>query len=307
VKRINFRNNLDDPSLIREALALELMRRAGVPAPRYSFVWVSVNGDPGGVYTLVQQVDKKLLESYFGEDFGNLYQIERGGNLIYQDDDPAKHENFDRFYELKTNELTADKTDLTALMCVLALGDLQRDLPEILNVDDWLRMLAVNSWLANMDSYPGTADNLYLYNDAAGRFRPIPWDLNQAFGNYHGWSCDLTADELAGLDPFSPTCGGERPLVDRVLEVESFREMYRDHLQDLVDGILHPDEVQALIESLRWRIREKAHQDVLKEYSNEEFDAAFENDVPVGDNPVRVPGLRPFIQERDRVIRENLF
>ncbi|GAG10523.1 unnamed protein product, partial [marine sediment metagenome] len=54
VKRVNIRNNAGDPTLIREALALELMRRAGIPAPRYSFVWVSINGDPGGVYTLVQ-------------------------------------------------------------------------------------------------------------------------------------------------------------------------------------------------------------------------------------------------------------
>jgi spore coat protein CotH len=283
------------------------MRRAGVPAPRYSFVWVSVNGDPGGLYTLVQQVDKKLLESYFGEDFGNLYQIERGGNLVYQGDDPAQYDDFDRFYELKTNELTADKSDLIELMRVLDRGDPRRDLPEVLEVDDWLRMLAVNSWLANMDSYPGTADNLYLYHDASGRFSPIPWDLNQAFGNYHGPSCDLTADQLAELDPFAPTCGGRRPLVDRVLEVEAFREIYRGHLQELVDGALHPDEVAALIESLRRRIREKAHQDVLKEFSSQEFDAAFENDVPVGDNPVRVPGLRPFIQERDRIVRENLF
>ena len=306
VKRINFRNNADDPSLIREALALELMRRAGVPAPRYSFVWVSVNGDPGGIYTLVQQVDKKLLESYFGEDFGNLYQIERGGKLVYAGDDPEQYDDFDRFYELKTNELTADKSDLISLMRVLALGDTQRDLPDVLNVDAWLRMLAVNSWLSNMDSYPGTADNLYLYHGAAGRFRPIPWDLNQAFGNYHGWSCGLNTDELAGLDPFSPTCG-ERPLVDRVLEVEAFREIYRGQLQDLIDDVLQPDAVVEVMESMHGHIRERAHQDVLKGYSNEEFDAAFENDVPVGDNPVRVPGLRPFILERDRLIRENLF
>ena len=306
VKRINFRNNAGDPSLIREALALELMRRAGVPAPRHSFVWVSVNGDPGGVYTLVQQVDKKLLESYFGEDFGNLYQIERGGNLVYQGDEPGQYENFDRFYELKTNEVTADKSDLIELMRVLAQGDPGRDLPEVLDVDDWLRMLAVNSWLASMDSYPGTADNLYLYHNASGRFSPIPWDLNQAFGNYHGPSCDLTSDQLADLDPLAPTCGGLRPLVDRVLEVEAFREFYRGHLQELVDGVLHPDEVAALAESLRRRIREQAHQDVLKEFSNQEFDASFENDVPLGDNPVRVPGLRPFIQRRDQIVRENL-
>ncbi len=307
VKRINFRNNRGDPSQIREALALELMRRAGIPAPRYSFVWVSVNGNPGGVYTLVQQVDRKFLESYFGEDFGNLYKIERGGNLVYAGEDPALYDNFDRRYELKTNEPTADKSDLIRLMRVLSEGNPERDVPEALNVGAWLRVLAVNSWLAGMDSYPGTADNLFLYHDDAGRFRPIPWDLNEAFGNYHGSSCDLTTDELVGLDPFAPTCGGERPLVDRVLEVEAFRETYREHLRNMVDHVLHPDAVVAEMEAMHNHIREKAHEDVLKEYSNQDFDAAFEKDLPAGDNPIRVPGLRPFIQKRDRLVRENLF
>ena len=311
VKRINIRNNAGDPTLIREALALELMRRAGVPAPRYSFVWVSVNGDSGGVYTLVQQVDKRFLESNFVDDFGNLYQIERGGKLVYQGDDPTQYDNFDRLYELKTNELVADKSDLISLMRILAQGDAQRDLPGVLNVEAWLRLLAVNSWLANMDSYPGTVDNLYLYHDAAGRFRTIPWDLNEAFGNYDGGTCEHTADDLIGLDPDFPTCGEVRPLVDRVLDEESFLEFYHQILRDLIDGALHPDSVLVEMESMRGNIRERAYDDVLMDlddgYSNEDFDSAFENDVPVGDNPVRVPGLKPFVLERDRVIRENLF
>jgi hypothetical protein len=284
-----------------------LMRRAGVPAPRCSFVWVSVNGDPGGVYTLVQQVDRKLLESCFGEDFGELYQIQRGGNLAYQGDDPGGYDPpFDRRYELETNELTADGGDLIRLMRVLEEGDPEKDLPGVLNLDAWLRILAVNSWLSNMDSYPGTGDNLYLYHDAAGRFRPIPWDLNEAFGNYHKESCGHTTDDLVALDPDAPTCGGVRPLVDRVLGVEALLDIYHQLLGELIDGALHPDAVIAEMEAMRGRIREVAHEDVLKEYSNEDFDAAFEKDVPAGDNPVRVPGLRPFIRARDAVIRRIL-
>lgn len=312
VKRINIRNNAGDPTLIREALALDLMHRARVPAPGYSFVWVSVNGDSGGLYTLVQQVDKKFLESNFVDDFGNLYRIERNGNLLYEGDDPDGYDPpFDRRYELKTNELAADKNDLITLMRVLAQGDSRQDLPKVLNVDAWLRLLAVNTWLANMDSYPGTVDNLYLYHDATGRFRPIPWDLNEAFGVYDGDTCWHTTDDLIRLDPDDPTCGDVRPLVDRVLGEESYLESYHQHLRDLIDGVLHPDAVIAAMESMRGHIREWAYDDVLKDlddgYSNEEFDAAFENDVPVGDNPVRVPGLKPFVLERDRVIRENLF
>ncbi len=325
VKRINIRNNADDPTMIREALALQLMRRAGVPAPRYSFVWVTVNGDPGGVYTLVQQVDKKFLEEQFGEDYGNLYNVEVGGDLRYFGDQepdyfnrsPYKNEEdpmtFERMYELKTNELRRDVSDLIGLMRVLDQTDeaeLARRVPEVLDVETFLRALAVNSWMANMDSYPGTTDNLYLYRDIAGRFQYTPWDLNQSFGVFDGDSpCYfLSADDLVGLDPFAPTCDPERrPLVTRVLSVPEFRAWYGELLGELLDGALHPDGVLAEMEVMRELILERAHQDVLRGHSNEEFDAAFENDVPPGDSPARVPGLRPFVLERDRVIRENLF
>jgi spore coat protein CotH len=322
VKRINIRNNAGDPTLIREALALQLMRRAGVPAPRYSFVWVTVNGDSGGVYTLVQQVDKKFLEEQFGEDYGNLYHVEIGGKLVYygdaeadyagQPDEYADDLTFARRYELKTNELARDVSDLIGLMRVLDqadAGELYRRVPEVLDVETLLRALAVNSWMANMDSYPGTADNLYLYRDVAERFQYIPWDLNQSFGNYSSKDpCDeFSVDDLIGLDPFAPTCDPERrPLVVRVLSVPEFREQYGELLGELLDGALHPDGVLAEMESMRGCIREKAYEDVLKEYLNTEFDAAFEQDVPEGDNPVRVPGLEPFVRARDEAIRRIL-
>ena len=37
-------NNNQDPALVRQSLAYEVFRRAGVPAPRCSFARVTVNG-----------------------------------------------------------------------------------------------------------------------------------------------------------------------------------------------------------------------------------------------------------------------
>jgi len=204
-------------------------------------------------------------------------------------------------------------SDLIGLMRVLDQTDeaeLARQVPGVLDVDNLLRALAVNSWMANMDSYPGTAnDNLYLYRDVAGRFQYTPWDLNQSFGTYSSKpSCpEMSVEMLLGLDPFAPTCDPlRRPLVVSVLLVPEFREQYSELLRELLDGVLHPDVVLAEMESMRECIREMACQDVLKEYSNEEFESAFERDLPEGDNPVRVPGLGPFVRARDAVIRQIL-
>ena len=391
VKRVNLLNNAGDPSLVREALALDLMRRAGVAAPRSSFVRVSM-GDRSGVYTLVEQVDNRFLEDRFGEDNGYLYKLERGGNLVFRGDEPERY-NWLHTYELKSEVGVANHTALIHLMKILdrSSGDeLEQKLPEIIDVDGLLLLLAINSWLSNMDSYPGVGGNLYLYQDSTGRFRFIPWNLNRAFGNYHGrhckhaegeeycteysarWCgencqelnpecyglggpgfclqsmaelcaehhgefcrwyvadcaktppeyCAYTTDELIELDPQSPTCSADRPLVYKVLGVLSFRERYREHLRTLVDGVLQPQAVETRMEKMRALIAESAYQDIGKDcVTNDDFDASFIADLsaePLKDQPdlqldpeeeppeYRIPGLLPFTRARDEVIRKAL-
>jgi len=180
---------------VREALALDLMRRAGVPAPRASFVRVSM-GNEGAVYTLVEQVDKRFLDDRFGENNGSLYKLQRGANLVYRGDEPEDYD-WRHIYQLKGDEETVDAEmdyheDVNQLMKVLAQSsseELKWQLPKLLDVDGFLLLLAVNTWLSNMDSYLGTGGNLYLYRDLSGRFRVIPWNLNRAFGNYRGRHC----------------------------------------------------------------------------------------------------------------------
>jgi len=310
VKRINLRNNDDDPTQVREALALELFERAQLPASLSSYVWVTKNGMDGSVYTLVEQVDKKFLERNFGEDWGNLYKIERGGDLVYQGDAITDYPFvFASRYEKKTNEIQSDYADLISLMKMLALKDpleFEEGISTIIDVEQVLRALALNTWLANMDAYSGTVDNLFLYYAAGGRFKYNPWDLNRAFGNYHGVSCNLTTDELLALSPDQFTCDGTRPLVTRLLSVEAFIQIYDSQLGELVDGPLHPGAVFAEIERMRQLIKDRVAEDELTEFSFDEFESSFSADLPAGDNPVRIPGLNPFVLARDSVIREYI-
>ena len=51
---------------------------------------------------------------------------------------------------------------------------------------------------------------------------------------------------------------------------------------------------------------EWARQDVLHEFSAQAFEAGFGEDVPPGSNPVRVPGLVPFVQVRHDVVQAFL-
>lgn len=325
VKRINLRAQAGDTSLIREAAALFLMRDAGVPAPRHSFVRVSCNQGAEGVYTLIEQVDKKFLFDRFGEKSGNLYKGERGASLLYLGDDPSLYP--DETYELKTNEDEADRSDLIAFTKVLNQTDadkLDTALAEVLDVDGFLTWLAVNTWTVSMDSYAGTVDNYYIYHGKDGRFRFIPWDLNQAFGNYHGASCSgayaldcetpMGVDEYLTLDPDKPYCGcseESRPLIEKVLASSALQKRYHEILGELIDGVLKVDRVKEKMQSMRNLIEDAAHEDTQKECyqspcTNELYDNALEYDDPQTDISNRVPALFPFIEARDKAVRAIL-
>jgi spore coat protein H len=298
VKRVNLRSGWGDPSMIREALTLSLMRRAGIPAPRWAFVWVELNGN-GGLYTLVEQVDRKFLADRLGDRDGNLYKLERGGDLVYRgdaiDDYPLG------IYELKTDEARAPWEDLIVLMRILAKASdeqLARALPSHLDVDGFLRALALNAWLVNMNAYPGTADNAYLYRATDGRFHYIPWDLPQSFGDYHGRSCGLSTEELIALDFASPTCGADRPLVDRLLGLPSLQRRYRAELETMTENMLRADLVLERARQLQQLIAEWVRRDGLKNIAYTEFEDSLERDLPNERDPERTPGLRRFVQAR---------
>lgn len=372
VKRINLRSGSGDPTLVREALALRLMREAGIPAPRASFVWLDW-GNAGGIYTLVEQVDRRFLEDRFGDRDGNLFKVETGGNLVFRGEDPASYEW--ATYEAKSGEEPPERQGLIRLMQQLQLsGDaLQESLPRVLDVDGLLLLLAANRWLANLDSLSGTARNLYLYEDTSGWFRAIPWDLDRAFGNYHGrhcrnaacesdcthrafvasssrcgdgvsyctgdavdlcadnpaefcpeGSCSLpdydqlcsyTTDDLVALGIDEPPCNLDRPLVTQLLAVPAFQARYRSYLRTLVNGPMEAGQVKRWMELMRSAVAERVDEDVVRERAYDatdellDFDEPFYTDTKLSQQDrweERVPGLSPFIDARDALVRESV-
>ncbi len=76
VKKLNFNNGYNDPTLIREVLGYELYSEMGVPTPRYAYTDLWVNDTHLGLYLMVEQVDGNFLEHNFSDSTGNLYKPE---------------------------------------------------------------------------------------------------------------------------------------------------------------------------------------------------------------------------------------
>jgi hypothetical protein len=226
--RLNLKSMYNDPSQMREALAWQLFKRVGIPAARHTYARVALNGAYCGLYSVIEQVDKRFLRTWFGaSDRGNLYKaycgdvgcatLERLSDT--SGDDSGKQyftDSDDQTYRLKSNEddpAANTYDDLAELIRVIngvglppgSFGtDAYREsLEKILNVRAFLRWAGANVLMGSWDNYFATPANYYLYNsgprDAPKKFLDapyftfIPWDYDNSFGiDYTGTAWQYT-------------------------------------------------------------------------------------------------------------------
>ena len=241
LRQLMFLNNIGDPSMIQEKLAYDAMRFAGVPSSFVCFIemWIDLTDDNQppmfwGVYTMVERVDRKFLANRFGpeNDAGNLYKASHAEsgpmNLVYYGPNITDYPTQNGLYAYgkEDNEEQADYSDVIHLMYVIdgatyeTPDDFAAAVEQVLNVDTFLRYLAVVNMLASWDSYPGTGNNYYLfYNAGMDRFEWIPWDLTWGESTRH------PLFERGAIGAENPA-----PLFDRVLEVERYRVHYAGYL-----------------------------------------------------------------------------
>ena len=111
------------------------------------------------------------------------------------------------------------------------------------NVDGFLKWLALNTLIGNADTYGGLAPhNYYLYADPRQRDRLqwIPWDLDRAFGTSPG-----AGEAPAGLDLFHDGVGSDWPLIRFLLDDAIYRAQYRAHLESLLGSVFDAGHVTA--------------------------------------------------------------
>jgi hypothetical protein len=223
--RVNLKSMYNDPAQMREALAWRLFGKAGVPSPRHTYAKLAFNATYSGLFSVIEQVDKRFLKDHFGKnDRGNLYKAYCGDvgcatleHRVGPDGDDSGRQYFrsasgDRTYRLKTNEDDTransydDLARFTAVINGVGLpgGDKRFDtdafrasVDDIMNARAFLRWAGVNLLLGSWDNYFATPANYYLYNSgrhgaeddfvSSPYFTFIPWDYDNCMGiDYFG-------------------------------------------------------------------------------------------------------------------------
>jgi spore coat protein CotH len=301
LQKLNLNNGYGDATLMREHLSYELMRALGLPTPRTAFVNLYVNNKLLGLYTAVEAVDDEFIKARFEENDGDLYKAEMGSDLLWKGNSIDNYPSL----ELKTNEDTSDHSALLTMLHELNYG---RNYESLINVDAFLRYLAVSTALVNLDSYQGIfAQNYYLYEEK-GVFTLIPWDLNLAFG---GLGCGTPAAMIEFMIDEPTNCKlTDRPLIAKLLQNPGNLEAYHRYLDQLITGPLDPDTMEKTIEEAADLIREYVYKDPTKFFTNEEFEQALTGDSPLVSSgsliPAFVSGIIPFVRDRVACIRDQL-
>jgi hypothetical protein len=243
VSTLNLNNQAFDASQLREALAFTLFREMGVPAPRtgYALVYLTVPGvydhEYIGLYTLIEEIDHKFLKHNFDHPDGLLMKPGGMRGLVYYGDDWTPYKSRYNPKEEATPKQSRLIIDFARLINHADDATFARDISHYLDVEEFLRYLAVNSAITNFDSYLSTGHNYYLYCDPAdNRIRFIPWDMNLAFG---GYSWVGTFEQMANTS-ITHSYTDHNRLIERLLSVNEYATLYKMYMRHLIEGPLSP-------------------------------------------------------------------
>ncbi|MFN6086802.1 MAG: CotH kinase family protein, partial [Fluviicola sp.] len=164
LKKINLSNGFEDPSMLRDALAYKFMRDAGIPSPRTAYAKVYLNGTYWGLYILVEELDKNFLQNWYANKDGNLYKCINNTSLSWQGTDVV---NYTDEFDLQTNKTTNDWSQFTRFVDIINNSGTHfiDSLPMVLDVQNYLNVLAADVIMFNWDSYYDHGRNFFLYDD----------------------------------------------------------------------------------------------------------------------------------------------
>jgi hypothetical protein len=235
VDKLNLNGEHNDPSIIRSKLCFDHFQEIGMIASRASHAEVYINENYYGLYVSVEHVDDEFLNKHFSDDSGNLWKCLYPADLNYLGDDPEFYKNLYNgsrpVYELTTNEEVGDFRPLARFIRVLNLtpaNSLPDSLEAILDVPSVLKYFAMNILLGSWDDYWSLMNNYYLYhNPSEDRITLIPYDYDNTYG------IDFFGIDWSSASPynFPKVQPGDRPLAERLLAYNQYRDLYTHFLE----------------------------------------------------------------------------
>jgi len=208
-----------------------------------------------------------------GEDRRNVIRVGGGfgnrgggGSLVYTDSSISSYNSiFDNAIFKKNSD--KDKQRVITAIEKLNKGE---DLEQYFDVDAILRYFAAHNTVVNLDSYSsGMQQNYYIY-ERNGKLTVLPWDYGLAFGGFQSGS----ASDYVNFPIDTPVSGvsmEERPLLNKLLEVDEYRERYHGYLQDIAANYLQGGKWEETITAMDAKIASYVETDATAYFTGAQY------------------------------------
>jgi hypothetical protein len=207
----------------------------------------------------------------------------QGGGLTYQGDDPSRYQ---RTFHIKSKdepEAWAALIDLAKTLDTTPPESLEAALTSRLDIDAYLRFLALDNVMSSADAFYQRAADYSLYRHPDGRFHFVFHDANEMFsvGGRGG----------SQLSPLVAQNDATKPIISKVLAVPSLRARYLGYIREIAEKSLDWNAVRPVVQQYRDLIADDVARDTRKLFSTDAFVSA------TADEPT--PGtLRSFFENR---------
>jgi len=270
LKKLQFHAMRNDRSLMKERLGYWLFRQMGLPAPRAVHARLLINGEPIGVFALVEQIDGRFTRARFSEG---------GDGNLYKEVWPIHDDEQVYLDALESNtEQSPSAARMVAFAQALATAD-GAELPGVVDDhvdrDALLRYLAVDRAISHDDGplafycnlaggqggNPGPYGNhnYYWYEEVASqRLWLVAWDIDLAFRGFSMPSMSgkfyepVAAESCRCPEPSGNAFRiARRPAAcDKLVQgLAGQVGDYRAHLRELLDGPFRADAVAARLDA----------------------------------------------------------
>ena len=247
LKRLVFDAATFNRHMLRDRLALAVMRDAGIKAPCANNARLEINGEYYGLFTSIEKLDSEFLERNYEQPDGDLW----------------KRAN----WEAKTNEETATKAHLD----MLRFADTLQEVDANLDLMQALPVFAADAIIPNSDGPWAGGLNYYLYdNPETGKFELLPWDLDNTFERF-----DDPPDGIYPVNPdpvvFEKPNTWGRPWYDMALEDPEWFYYYIDSIDFILHEAYTVEEMHGRIDDYFAQTQEAALADPNKPYPNSTY------------------------------------
>lgn len=326
---IKVRSGVFDPTMIREKLYIDILNAIGVRTTQAAWVRVYVNKKPYGFYVMVEDIEPPFLRGtmHHGNiqpmQLGSLYKLCDTRRPIPEDEATLQfagskttdyNENVYENQNLGTNPTNDPMAQL-----ILFLQDLHNRDPTLpggvdfwnsrLNLDGFLRCMAMEFLGGTWDAYWYTGNNFFMYyNPTEAKWQFIPTDFDSTFSD--GNRADVLTTpykEFAKGRLARP--GKDHPLVTKLIyEDQEIKAFFEQILLRIVNGVFNPEVLEPRINAYEKMIADEVNWDYLLDRSHnlgntfgftiEDFHKGIIGSVKKGDFESK-QGIKPWIQGRD--------